>query len=98
MHNKKILKRLKTDLKFCCKNTAKKKFRSRFGETDLIEEAKKKNEKDKQEREQKAKTKNPKSLIEQFGTDLTKMAKEGKLDPVVGRKPEIKRISQNKFV
>ena len=38
--------------------------------------------------------KNSKSLIDQFGTDLTKLAKEGKLDPVVGRKPEIKRISQ----
>jgi len=33
-------------------------------------------------------------LIDQFGIDLTKMAKEGKLDPVVGRKNEIKRISQ----
>jgi ATP-dependent Clp protease ATP-binding subunit ClpC len=33
-------------------------------------------------------------LIEQFGTDLTKLAKEGVLDPVVGRKDEIKRISQ----
>jgi ATP-dependent Clp protease ATP-binding subunit ClpC len=33
-------------------------------------------------------------LIDQFGTDLTKLAKEGKLDPVVGRKNEIKRISQ----
>ena len=33
-------------------------------------------------------------LIEQFGTDLTKLAKEGVLDPVVGRKNEIKRISQ----
>ena len=33
-------------------------------------------------------------LIEQFGTDLTKLAKEGSLDPVVGRKNEIKRISQ----
>ena len=33
-------------------------------------------------------------LIEQFGTDLTKLAREGKLDPVVGRKNEIKRISQ----
>ena len=35
-----------------------------------------------------------KSLIAQFGTDLTKLAKEGALDPVVGRKNEIKRISQ----
>lgn len=35
-----------------------------------------------------------KTLIEQFGTDLTKIAREGGLDPVVGRKNEIKRISQ----
>jgi ATP-dependent Clp protease ATP-binding subunit ClpC len=33
-------------------------------------------------------------LIDQFGTNLTKLAKEGVLDPVVGRKSEIKRISQ----
>jgi len=33
-------------------------------------------------------------LIDQFGTDLTKLAKAGELDPVVGRKAEIKRISQ----
>ena len=33
-------------------------------------------------------------LIDQFGTDITKLAKEGKLDPVVGRANEIKRISQ----
>ncbi len=33
-------------------------------------------------------------LIDQFGIDLTKLAKNGELDPVVGRKSEIKRISQ----
>ena len=33
-------------------------------------------------------------LLDQFGTDLTKIAREGGLDPVVGRKNEIKRISQ----
>ncbi len=33
-------------------------------------------------------------FIEQFGDDITKKAKEGTLDPVVGRKIEIKRISQ----
>ena len=39
--------------------------------------------------------KNSKSkLIDQFGIDLTKHAKDGLLDPVVGRKDEIKRISQ----
>jgi len=33
-------------------------------------------------------------LIEQYGDNLTKKAKDGKLDPVIGRKVEIKRISQ----
>ena len=41
------------------------------------------------------KSKNKKAkLIEQFGDDITKKAKDGDLDPVVGRKIEIKRISQ----
>ena len=30
--------------------------------------------------------------LNQFGSDLTKLAKEGKLDPVIGRKVEIERI------
>jgi len=33
-------------------------------------------------------------MIDQFGVDLTKMATEGKLDPVVGRFAETKRLSQ----
>ncbi|HET7529146.1 MAG TPA: ATP-dependent Clp protease ATP-binding subunit [Candidatus Saccharimonadales bacterium] len=33
-----------------------------------------------------------KSALEFFGTDLTKLAKEKKLDPVVGREPQIKRV------
>src|SRR6185437_16787724 len=33
-----------------------------------------------------------KSALEFFGTDLTEMAKNGKLDPVVGREPQIKRV------
>ncbi|MBQ6991908.1 MAG: ATP-dependent Clp protease ATP-binding subunit [Clostridia bacterium] len=32
--------------------------------------------------------------LNQFGTDLTKVAKEGKLDPVIGRKNEIERVIQ----
>ncbi len=32
------------------------------------------------------------SLIEQFGTDLTRAAREGTLDPVVGREEEIERV------
>lgn len=43
---------------------------------------------------EKGNNKSKTKLIDQFGSDLTKLAKEGKLDPVVGRKSEIKRISQ----
>ncbi|MGE0567724.1 MAG: ATP-dependent Clp protease ATP-binding subunit [Bacteroidia bacterium] len=39
-----------------------------------------------------AKTKTP--VLDNFGRDLTKMAEDGKLDPVVGREKEIERVSQ----
>lgn len=32
--------------------------------------------------------------LNQFGTDLTKVAKEGKMDPVIGRSSEIERVIQ----
>ena len=35
-----------------------------------------------------------KSMLEQFGTDLTAKAKAGKLDPVIGRAAEIERVMQ----
>lgn len=35
-----------------------------------------------------------KSALEQFGTNLTDIAREGKLDPVIGRDAEIRRVSQ----
>jgi len=34
------------------------------------------------------------SALEQFGYDLTKLAAEGKLDPVIGREEEIRRTIQ----
>ncbi|QCR20588.1 ATP-dependent chaperone ClpB [Agrococcus sp. SGAir0287] len=34
------------------------------------------------------------SALEQFGTDLTAIARAGRLDPVIGRDAEIRRISQ----
>ena len=37
---------------------------------------------------------NQTQTLNQFGTDLTKQAKEGKLDPVIGRKDEIERVVQ----
>lgn len=35
-----------------------------------------------------------KSALERFGIDLTEVAKSGKLDPVIGRDSEIRRVSQ----
>lgn len=32
--------------------------------------------------------------LEEFGTDLTKQAVEGKLDPVIGRAKEVERVTQ----
>ena len=32
--------------------------------------------------------------LEEYGTNLTQQAEEGKLDPVVGRKKEIERVTQ----
>ena len=40
----------------------------------------------------KSKSKTP--ALDSFGRDLTEMAKEGKLDPVIGREREIKRVIQ----
>jgi ATP-dependent Clp protease ATP-binding subunit ClpC len=36
----------------------------------------------------------PSQLLDEFGRNLTRMAREGKLDPVVGREQEIERVMQ----
>jgi len=44
-----------------------------------------------------APSKNPKSktpVLDNFGRDLTKLAEDEKLDPIVGREKEIERVSQ----
>jgi ATP-dependent Clp protease ATP-binding subunit ClpB len=46
---------------------------------------------------QRVATQNPESTyqaLEQYGRDLTKMAEDGKLDPVIGRDEEIRRVMQ----
>ncbi|HIB76070.1 MAG TPA: ATP-dependent Clp protease ATP-binding subunit [Flavobacteriales bacterium] len=45
-----------------------------------------------QKRKSESKSKTP--VLDNFGRDLTKMAEEGKLDPIVGRQKEIERVSQ----
>ena len=39
-------------------------------------------------------TKSSTPVLDNFGRDLTKMAVDGRLDPIVGRKKEIERVSQ----
>ena len=41
---------------------------------------------------QKGKSKTP--ALDSFGRDLTELAREGQLDPVIGRKNEIERVIQ----
>ena len=43
---------------------------------------------------QQRKTANDTPILDNFGTDLTRAAEEGKLDPVVGREKEIERVAQ----
>ena len=43
---------------------------------------------------QKNKTKSLTPILDNFSRDITKYAEEGKLDPVIGRKEEIERVSQ----
>jgi len=45
-----------------------------------------------QRREEKQKSKTP--MVDQLASDLTQMAEEGKLDPVIGRQMEIERVIQ----
>lgn len=40
------------------------------------------------------KTANDTPVLDNFGTDMTKIAEEGKLDPVIGRDKEIERLAQ----
>ena len=43
---------------------------------------------------QPANTKSNTPVLDNFGRDLTKMASDGRLDPIVGREKEIERVSQ----
>ena len=43
---------------------------------------------------QKKKTGSSTPILDNFSRDLTKLAEEGKIDPIIGREKEVKRISQ----
>jgi len=72
----------------------KNKLKNEEDELNINDELENSNMDEEQEQEVKGKSKSKTKLIDQFGTNLTNLAKEGKLDPVVGRADEIKRISQ----
>ncbi len=44
--------------------------------------------------QQKRQTKSRTPVLDNFGRDITKLANEGKLDPIIGRENEIERVSQ----
>ena len=45
-------------------------------------------------KQQKGQTRSATPMLDAFGKDLTKLAAEGKLDPIVGRERELERIAQ----
>ena len=47
-----------------------------------------------QQPKEKSKTKSKTPVLDNFGRDLTRLAEDNKLDPVVGRQKEIERVSQ----
>ncbi len=50
--------------------------------------------KDEVSQSQKGRKKSPTATLDQYSRDLTQMAKDGKLDPVIGRESEIQRVIQ----
>ena len=64
----------------------------------VIEETKDKNklqrEQKRSRRSKRSKSKSSTPMVDQLAVDLTEMAEEGKLDPVIGRETEIERVVQ----
>lgn len=63
-----------------------------YNETVKIVNEENSNEDEEEESRTNKSSYNSTPTLNQFGTDLTKRAKDGKLDPVIGRKTEIQRV------
>lgn len=59
---------------------------------ELVNESGREGTDDKNSSKRKGKSKTP--TLDEFGRDLTALAKEGKIDPVIGREKEIERVIQ----
>ena len=64
------------------------------GYEDTIDSSKENNDSDSNDNSKKKETKSSTPVLDSFGIDVTKLAIEGKLDPVIGRDSEIERLSQ----
>jgi len=65
-------------------------FAQASNEGDYEEDDERRGYQSSQKREQKSRT----PVLDNFGRDVTKLAEEGKLDPIIGREREIERVSQ----
>lgn len=80
-------KQVKTEEKELLKKS--QEIRASIGEDDDDDESEKRYRSNK-----KGDSKSKTPVLDSFSRDLTKMAEEGKIDPIVGREKEIERVSQ----
>ena len=69
-------------------------FRSLFSDENAAAIFGKTEDKKTEELQDKSRTRKKESFLAEYSRDLTKLARDGKLDPVVGRDKEIKRLIQ----
>ena len=81
---------VKLELEGFMENPSKIENSTAGGDEDEAEESFSSSSSSKKPGESKSRT----PVLDNFGRDLTKMAEDGKLDPVVGREKEIERVSQ----
>ncbi len=77
--------------KHAIENNGEEDIRADMG-TDSPEDFYREERKSTEQKKTNPKSKTP--VLDNFGRDLTKLAEQGKLDPIIGREKEIERVSQ----
>ncbi len=83
----------KNELGFVTSNPPKAEF-SEENEDDFDEERKQYSQQQKAQRGATTQPKTKTPVLDNFGRDITRLAENGSLDPIVGREVEIERVSQ----
>jgi len=83
----------KNELGFVTSNPPKAEF-SEENEDDFDEERKQYSQQQKSQRGATTQPKTKTPVLDNFGRDITRLAENGSLDPIVGREVEIERVSQ----